>query len=200
MFRIFAAKIAPHRRAGTEGDNVNFFPFPSLECTPTFVLMRHVLITLLIALGSLNARGQDIRFFVKLSSDTLLAGHLLQVTYILENAELRGFQPPDFHPFSIVNGPQQSSSMRIVQGRMSQEASVTYLLAAETPGTWTLEPARIERDGKVLECPRRQVVVQPNPGELPDPRFPGWRPRQAPPPPGDTLRDILRRNRPAFRM
>jgi hypothetical protein len=200
MFLIFATKIGSCPRAGIPPGSVNFFRGPDLEYRPTPVMMRHVLFALLVCLGGPYAGAQDIRFFVKLSSDTLLAGHLLQVTYILENAELRGFQPPDFYPFSIVNGPQQSSSMRIVQGRMSQEASVTYLLAAETPGTWTLEPARIERDGKVLECPRRQVVVQPNPGELPDPRFPGWRPRQAPPPPGDTLREILRRNRPAYRM
>jgi len=164
-------------------------------------MMRQVLFALLVCLGSLNAQSQDIRFFVKFSSDTLLAGHLLQVTYVLENAELRGFTAPDFQPFAVISGPQQSSSMRIVQGRKSQEASVTYLLSAETPGTWTLEPARIESNGKILECPRRQIVVLPNPGELPDPRFPGWRPRQATPaPPGDTLRDILRRNRPAYRL
>lgn len=146
------------------------------------------------------ACGQEVRFFIKTSSDTLLAGHLLQVTYVLENAELRQFEPPDFQPLRIVSGPQQSSSMRIINGRASSEASVTYLLLAEHSGEYTIPPAQVKLKDKILECQRRHILVQPNPGELPDPRFPGWRPSEIPPPPGDTLRQKLRKDRKVYRL
>lgn len=154
----------------------------------------------LLLMTSLSLPAQEIRFSVRTSSDTLLEGHLLQLTYHIENAEARSFQPPDFHPFEIVSGPQQSTSMQIINGKVSRQASITYLLHARKPGSWLLPPARISAGDQSLECPGPAIVVRPNPAELPDPRFPGWKPKEARPEPGDSIREKLLGNRRSYRL
>lgn len=162
-------------------------------------MMRHLLIISLLLVATC-LKAQEFRFFAKVSSDTLLAGHLLQLTYIIENADLPRFQPPGFEGLTLVSGPQQSSSMQITNGVMRREASITYLLAAEKPGEIVLEPARIVMDGRELESQRLFITVLPNPGELPDPNFPGWRPKEQHRSAPDSIRELLGRDRRSFRL
>jgi hypothetical protein len=157
-----------------------------------------LLLSLCLLLGRLDA--QDVRFFAKVSSDTLLAGHLLQLTYTIEHADVDRFKPPSFDGLILVNGPQKSSSMQIANGVMRREASITYLLATQKPGEIVLEPARIVMEGRELECQRMYITVLPNPGELPDPQFPGWRPREQPRSAPDSIRERLGTHRRSYRL
>lgn len=146
-------------------------------------------------------QAQDVRFFLNISRDTLLAGHLIQLTYHIENADSQGFEPPEFHGFTLVSGPRQSSSMQIMNGRVSRQATITYILVSQKEGTFMLEPARLTEGSKVLECPRKVVTVLPNPGEIPDPQFPGYRPRpQEDNGPLDPRRELLRKGRKVYKM
>lgn len=161
--------------------------------------MRLLLFLLLAGTAIRPLSAQELSLDVRLSSDTLLAGHLLQVTFVVENAEVRDFTPPSFEGFALVSGPQRSSSMTMTNGKVRRETSITYLLAAEQPGMRTLEPARIQLADREIRTPKRSVFVRPNPGEIPDPRFPGYRPREKEPAPGDTLRQILK-GRKSYRL
>jgi hypothetical protein len=162
--------------------------------------MKRIFFCLAGMLCTLALAAQEIRLTVNTSSDTLLAGHLVQITYNIENADLSGFVPPDFKGLTLVNGPQQSSSMQSINGVVRREASLSYLFAAEQAGKIVLEPAQLKTKGKVISSPRRTIHVLPNPGEKPDPRFPGWQRRQAPPEPQDSIQHILRRGRKTHRL
>lgn len=163
--------------------------------------MKHVFLLGFLFFRLSGSFGQDMRFFVEASRDTLLAGHLVQLTYKIENTDARDFEPPAFTGFEIVAGPQQSSSLRIMNGRRHQEVDIVYLLASDQAGTFPIEPASIRVGDKVLECPRLTLTVKPNPGEIPDPNFPGYRPRESTPKPGgDPRLDKLRKNRKVYRM
>jgi len=156
-------------------------------------------IFLLLAGQALQA--QDARFFLDVSRDTLLAGHLVQLTYHIENADNKGFEPPEFKGFALVSGPRQSSSMQIMNGQVSRQATITYILASKEAGTFALEPARLTDGSRVLECPRKSITVLPNPGEIPDPQFPGYRPRPEPGKgPLDPRRELLRKGRKVYKM
>ncbi len=145
--------------------------------------------------------AQDMRFFVEVSRDTILEGHLIQLTYHIENAKLDHFEPPAFEGFVRVAGPQQSSSMRILNGRVSRQANITYILASESAGVFALEPARLIVEDKILECPRKTIVVLPNPGEKPDPQFPGYRPLEKPEKPSDDPRqNLLKKGKRVYKM
>ena len=139
---------------------------------------------------------------VRTSADTMFAGHLLQVTYLLEGARARSFHPPEFTGFTLVNGPQQSSSMQINNGKVTQEAAFTYLLTAPQSGTYSLEPAEIKVGSAIYSCPRKRIVVLPNPEGIPDPQFPGWRvaPDESAAPTEDPRYQFLRKRKKAKRL
>lgn len=162
--------------------------------------MRLFIICQLLALSHL-VNAQEIRFFVEVSKDTLLAGHLVQLTYRIENAEMNEFTAPEFSGFELVAGPQQSSSTRIMNGRVSREASITYILASTEVGKFSLEPARLISGDKTLECPRKTLFVLPNPRDIPDPQFPGYRPRAKPSTPSaDPRLDLLGKGKKVYKM
>lgn len=163
-------------------------------------MIRLSIICQLLALCHL-VNGQEARFFVEASRDTLLEGHLVQLTYHIENAELNEFTPPEFTGFDLVAGPQQSSSTRIMNGRVSRQASITYILASTRTGEFTLEPARLVSGDMTLECQRKSLVVLPNPGERPDPQFPGYRPRTKPSAPSaDPRLNLLGKGKKVYKM
>jgi len=56
--------------------------------------------------------------------------------------------PPDFDGFEIVMGPSMSSSFEMVNGRMSQSKSITYVLRAVKSGHVTIGPAKAIRKRK----------------------------------------------------
>ena len=156
---------------------------------------------LILLLAAQVLQAQDVKFFLDISRDTLLAGHLIQLTYHVENADSKGFEPPDFSGFTLVSGPRQSSSMQIMNGKVSRQATITYILASQEAGSFPIEPARLTDGSKVLECPRKVVTVLPNPGEIPDPQFPGYRPRHQPEKgPMDPRRELLRKGRKVYKM
>ncbi|MCF8238927.1 MAG: BatD family protein [Saprospiraceae bacterium] len=163
--------------------------------------MKHLIVLALLISCSQLALTQEMQFFVQASRDTILEGHLVQLTYHVENAEVENFESPTFEGFSLVAGPQQSSSMHILNGKVSRQASITYILASESTGVFTLEPARITLGDKILECLRKTIVVLPNPGEKPDPQFPGYRPRAKPEKPsGDPRQNLLSQGRRVYKM
>jgi len=60
------------------------------------------------------------------------------------------FKPPSFSDFNVLSGPNQSTSMQFINGRMSQSISLSYILQPKKEGTFTIEPAAIETGGKVV--------------------------------------------------
>lgn len=127
--------------------------------------MKKVLIigVLLLSCSAIRAQSEAVRFTVEVSTDSLLMGNLLQVSFTLENGQGQNFQAPLFTGFSVVSGPNYSSSMSIVNGRTSQRLAYTYQLMPEEVGNYYIEPASIKVDGQVLETAPLEVIVAPNP-------------------------------------
>jgi len=64
---------------------------------------------------------------------------------------LSNFSPPSFENFMILSGPNQSSSIQIING--TQRASITYsfVLQAKSVGTFTIGSASINQSGKTYK-------------------------------------------------
>lgn len=118
---------------------------------------------LLLSFSALCAQSEAVRFTVEVSTDSLLMGNLLQVSFTLENGQGQNFQAPYFTGFSVVSGPNYSSSMSIVNGRTAQRLTYTYQLMPQEVGNYYIEPASIKVDGQVLETAPLEVIVAPNP-------------------------------------
>lgn len=108
------------------------------------------------------AYSQERGFHTKVSTDTLLMGNYLEVTFTLENTTGK-IEPPAFESFDLVNGPAQSSSVSIINGNMTQHHSYTYVLQAKGEGIFLIEPAAAFVGEEMLKTEPIQIVVLPNP-------------------------------------
>jgi hypothetical protein len=156
------------------------------------------LLILFLVLSTLLT-GQTINFQVTSSSDTLLEGHVLQLNCVLENIETENFENPQVSGLIPISAPQQSTSIQIMNGVTTRQTKITYLYMAEKAGKWVIEPLQVQtKDGKISSR-RLSGRILPNPGELPDPRFPHIRkPDLRPKQPADEPR--WKHNRKSYRL
>ncbi len=113
----------------------------------------------LITMIPLSIWGQkEALFTMSVSSDTVGMNGGLEVTFTLENAQTKQFNPPNFDGFEA-QGPSTASSMSFVNGDMSQKISYTYYLTPKTQGSFVIDKATLETDGKTLETEPKTVVV-----------------------------------------
>ncbi len=133
----------------------------------------------------------------------------VEVQFIVENAKkIEDLQPPEFPDFTIVQGPNQSSGMSLVNGAMSQYRGVSYVLQPKKTGTLTIKPASATIDGQAMHTTSIQIVVHNQPtgsGNASPPAFsplpdPSW-PRAQPPvdidelvKPGENVADKIKKN------
>lgn len=116
-----------------------------------------IFITLLLFTFAINAQE---KFTATLSKNPVSIGERIQVTFTL-NTRGSNFRAPDFRGFRILSGPNQSSSMRIVNGVSSQEFSFSYLIEPRKEGTFKISPATITVNGRQLKSNALQVEVMP---------------------------------------
>lgn len=87
-----------------------------------------------------------------------------EITFTFSGSDVNGlsnFQAPSFGNFSVLAGPNQSTSMQIINGSMSGSRSFTYYLQAKEKGKFTIGSASINNRGTVLKThPITIEVVQ----------------------------------------
>ncbi|MEL7427273.1 MAG: BatD family protein, partial [Bacteroidota bacterium] len=128
---------------------------------------------MIISLGSMQA--QNASFSVTVSSDSILAGNQIIVTFSLENAQGTDFYFPEFNDGLIkVSGPNMSSQISIINGQTSQSTSYTFYLQADEVGDFYVEPASVKVGDNYLETNPLLLKVVPNPeGIIQPPNRPG---------------------------
>ncbi len=107
--------------------------------------------------------GQTEKFTVEVSNDSILLGNTIEVSFIIENADGRTFTNPNFEGFDIISGPNSSSSFSMINGETTRSFTYSYFLQPKDVGTYYIEPASIEVDGKFLETKPVELLVVPNP-------------------------------------
>ncbi|RMD50379.1 MAG: protein BatD, partial [Ignavibacteria bacterium] len=58
------------------------------------------------------------------------------------------FVAPTFENFRVLGGPNQSTSMQIINGKVSGSLSYSYVLRPQKTGTFTIGPGFINYEGK----------------------------------------------------
>lgn len=118
------------------------------------------MISMIVFVVSLQAQEAS---FEVVAADSVGVEGFFEISFKLKNGSGKDFQAPDLsEQFEVVNGPNMSSSMRFVNGEMSQSLSYTYYLKAKELGTFVIEPATIIVNGEVLESQWKKVVVAEN--------------------------------------
>ena len=122
----------------------------------------------LLSIGLIHAQEAAI-FKLNLRSDTILMGNYFEIKFSLKNAAGSNFSPPSFEEFDVVGGPNQSSSLSIVNGVTNQQMGYSFYLQPKDIGNYYIEAASIEANGEILETQPVEIIVLPNPdGEKAD--------------------------------
>jgi hypothetical protein len=129
----------------------------------------------------------QVHFTAQASINDMGKSDYVEVQFIIENAKkIQNLEPPDLSDFTIVQGPNQSTGMSIVNGTMSQYKGISYVLQPKKTGTLTIKPATATIDGQVMQSNSLVIAVHnqgahgktntPGFSPLPDPTWPTARP------------------------
>jgi hypothetical protein len=118
------------------------------------------LLTLIMGIGTSSA--QEDGFYLQLQSDTVLAGNVLQVSFVANNVAGK-FEGPAMEELNVVSGPNTSSSMSIVNGTVTQHASYSYGIYVEGIREVIIPPAYFVTSEGTLETEPTRIIVLPNP-------------------------------------
>ena len=125
--------------------------------------MKWVVMLLVISMTTLGAQeSEESSFEVLISSDSILDGNYFEVRFTAHNLQGR-FVAPDWDELQVVGGPNQSSSMQMVNGNTSQKTSITFFLRAPGVGNWTIPPAYWESQDQTWETSPVDIICLPNP-------------------------------------
>ncbi|MBK7382083.1 MAG: protein BatD [Flavobacteriales bacterium] len=102
---------------------------------------------LIVALG---ASAQEISFTAAVDRNTIAAGDQFRLTITLTNAQ-EPYSTPSMVGLVVMQGPHESSSVNIMNGRMSSSVSRIWILTATQPGKYTIGPARVKVAKGVIE-------------------------------------------------
>ena len=119
-------------------------------------MVNRLNISLLFILLAVLSFGQN--FQTQVSSTQIAEGDRLKVSYALDGSG-QNFRAPKFNGFQTISGPNQSSSMSWVNGKMSSKISYSFILVALKQGTYTIPGAKITVDGKELTSNNVSVKV-----------------------------------------
>ncbi|MHB8259900.1 MAG: BatD family protein [Bacteroidia bacterium] len=113
------------------------------------------------------------KLVAQVSKNKVVVGEVFQVSFTV-NGNMAGFKPPSFTDFDVYSGPNQSTSMQIANGNMSQTVSYSYMIAARKEGKLVIGAASAIVNGSKSETnpiaidvgkgnPQQQQQQQQNP-------------------------------------
>ncbi|MFK7982856.1 MAG: BatD family protein [Saprospiraceae bacterium] len=106
---------------------------------------------------------QAAKLTVEVSNDSILLGNYIEVKFTIENASVKNFEAPNFDGFTIVSGLNQSSSMMISNGNVSQTMTYSYYIEPVDVGNYFIQPAFVDTEEGPLESIPLEVLVVDNP-------------------------------------
>lgn len=122
------------------------------------MVLLHFLLLVLLSFSSIQAQS----FTVQLSKSKVVANELFTLTYKLEGSESRP-KFPDLSPLKIEGGPNTASNFVMINGKVSQNVSYSFVLRAPKEGTYTIGPAKVDIGGKVLQTQSLKLTASKAP-------------------------------------
>lgn len=119
-------------------------------------------ILLLMTYLPLPAWGQAADFQASVDRNPVGVGEQFTLTFTLSNAGVGGgknMQLPDMSKFHIMSGPNQSTSMQIINGAVSSSVTYGYILQPKEIGKFIIGACTIDVGGKTLRSAPLQIEV-----------------------------------------
>ena len=110
--------------------------------------MKNKLYIFLIVISSW-ACAQSPSFIAQVSKNKVSVGEVFQIAFTL-NGSGSNLAYPNFNNFDIYSGPNQSQSMSMVNGNISQSTTISLFIAAKKEGKFTIGSASVLSSGQKL--------------------------------------------------
>ncbi len=101
-------------------------------------------------------------FDVSVSSDSVLIGNYIELKFTAENIDGQ-FEPPPLEDFIIVSGPNQSSSVQMINSTTRSMRAWTYYVEPRIEGEIIIPPAYLVNEEKTYETDIVAINIYPNP-------------------------------------
>lgn len=135
----------------------------------TLRTISFTLCAVLFAVGVLSA--QEATFTAGVDKNPVAADEqfTLEFTVSTSGASPRNFKTPDLSKFLVLSGPNQSTSMQIINGVVSSSQTFTYILQAREAGKPVIGPATIEVGGNQFRSNPIELTVMKASGKKTQP-------------------------------
>jgi len=124
--------------------------------------MRNIIKFICFIFLSIQLGAQEQSFTMEVSTDSVLIGNYIVVSYVLVNMD-GDFEGPSFEGFNIVSGPNTSSSMSSINGDVRKQMTYSYYVEPMEQGTVSIDPAYLVSDDHTHETSPKAIHVHPNP-------------------------------------
>ncbi len=118
-----------------------------------------VLFLYLIILTGISAAQT---FTATVDKTTLGLSESFQVYFTFKGEDanqIKNFSPPPFDNFRILSGPNESTSMQIINGKVSASVTFSYYLKPENTGSFSIGEAKLEHKGKTYSTNPLEVTI-----------------------------------------
>jgi len=102
------------------------------------------------------------KFEVSVDKTTVQQNERFQIYFTFDGgdrATLQSFKAPNFKNFSVLSGPNQSSSLSIINGNVSSTISYSYILVAPNTGQFTIDAAAVNFKGTEYKTNPLKITV-----------------------------------------
>ena len=93
-------------------------------------------------------------FVASVGQTTVADNQRFEVSFTFSGKNINGvrnFKPPKFRNFLVLSGPNQSTSIQIINGVQSASLSYNYIIQAKRIGTFSIGTASIEYNGETFK-------------------------------------------------
>lgn len=119
-----------------------------------------VLIFCFAVLGQQNVFAQE--FTASVNETTVADNERFQVSFTFSGSSINNlskFSPPAFENFIILSGPNQSSSIQIINGAQSASLIYNYVVQPKGVGTFSIGTASISQSGNTFKTEPIKITV-----------------------------------------
>ncbi len=117
---------------------------------------------ILIAVAFINTALLAQSFNASVNSPTVGLNDQFQVSFTFSGQNLNGiknFSPPNFLNFMVLSGPNQSTSMQIINSSVSASMTYSYYVQPKNIGKFTIGSASINYNGKEFKSNPLSITV-----------------------------------------
>ncbi|MBL1212275.1 MAG: protein BatD [Ignavibacteriae bacterium] len=142
------------------------------EAADNFIMklkIKNIVSVVLIGwlIGSVNLSAQE--FKASVDKTTVGQNEKFKVYFEFSGGDynkVKNFRAPSFEGLKVLGGPNQSTSMQFINGKMSASVTYSYILASSKIGKFKIEPASIYFEDKVLSSKPITIEVTKAAGKI----------------------------------